>query len=268
MVATVIHFYFKSMPSFGWDPERQKNETGGREKSLARGKEESELSPSVLLQEARKDWKFKRRSRRCRSDSASFCGKREACQQPPPFPGCKHKACPSPQAIAAGETLQPCQTPSHGEPVSFCQKISLQITARATAPSIAIVFPEHPWSLFPRGWLQGEHQQSCHTPISPLQSRETTALPQSSRNAINSLSAVSTSYSPGGTEQLIPLPLLHSISFSHSYIPLTLITVTEQKRRKKNDQILLHVQTHTTEAALLQDIHMKVHMGKESHALF
>lgn len=62
MVATVIHFYFKSMPSFGWDPERQKNETGGREKSLARGKEESELSPSVLLQEARKDWKFKRRS--------------------------------------------------------------------------------------------------------------------------------------------------------------------------------------------------------------
>lgn len=32
MVAAVIHFYFKAMPSFGWDPERDKIQERKRKK--------------------------------------------------------------------------------------------------------------------------------------------------------------------------------------------------------------------------------------------
>lgn len=126
MVATAIHFYFKSMPPFGQDPERIKRERK-REKSLARGKEEPELSPAVPLREnavhkeelALQQWLsilLRQKGRRAAASALPWKLRKRHCSHADPLP----------QRAA----LLPLNLP-------------------ATAPSTAIAFPEHPWAHSP-----------------------------------------------------------------------------------------------------------------------
>lgn len=133
---------------------------------------------------------FTRRSWRCRSDSASFCGRRGAGQQPAPCP----ESC--------GRDTAATQTPSHRKLLS-CPQTSLQKTGhRSSFHSHCL--PRAPMEPLPRAWVPGEAQQSCPMPICPLHSQDhRTALEL--QKCWCSHSAIFTSYSLGAAEQLIPL---------------------------------------------------------------
>lgn len=246
-----IFLCLKAMSFFDWDPEKKIKR--GREKSqTGRGRrEEPALAPAVWLQWGGRIGSSNQQEQRCRSDSASSCGRR-AWQQSPPFP-----------LSSSCRRLQPSQTHFHGELIHSCLEIN---NHKCHSPPIA--FPEHPWDPIPLGLLQREHQ-SCCTPslIFPLQSGDATVFPRSCRKAINSHSATFTSYSLGAAEQLIALPLPQPVWFLHSCTTPPSITCTGWKRNKRAKEYYIYRPTWLKLLSCRRYV-TKVHVGKASHALF
>lgn len=207
MVATVINFNFKAMPAFGWDPER-----GGGGNERASGIEvglEGKSGASRLHQSrcgrGGRAGKFKRRSGRCRGDSASFCGKKGGWQhhRPSRLPA---QGLSVPSTHSHGTESPGCQTPSHGPLLSPTLKSPCKYRQDLQLP------PQPSPSLSTHGACSlgraAAKLQKSH-PSPPCHPESPRSLLPSCRDAVNAV--VFASHALGAAEQPIPLPLLHPI---------------------------------------------------------